>query len=584
VKTICPLDCYDACSVIYEDGKLKGDKDHPFTKGYLCPSLNSFLKQERIENPTFNGKTVTMDEALDILATTLKKNQNDKSLFFKGSGNMGRMQDVTALFFSKIGFTFTKGSLCDGAGEAGIIEGRGVSMVLPLSEIQKSEVVVVWGRDISTTNSHMMQIIEGKTLIVVDPVKTDIAKKADIHVQLRPRSDFFLALLWARFAFLEEMEDLEFIENFTEEFDYFKDFIQGFRINDLIKEVDLKVSTFIDALELMRGKKVSFLVGVGVQKYLHGDSVLRAIDSFAAVLGLFGKEGCGVSYLGDSGFGFSNPFVHKAKRVAKPTVDFKEYKTVFIQGANPMSQMPDSNRVKEGLDKSEFIVYFGLYANESSKKAHLVIPAKTFLEKDDVRLSYGSEFAGVMPKQMDSDTGISEYELTKFLFDSFGFDGLKSEQEYITEIISSNAKKIDGYYHSDSYDNIPYSEGFYTDDEKFIFMDEVEDEKLKDHDGYFLITSKPKKSINSQFSLDNYIYISPNNGFKNDDLVKASSKYGSSIFKVKISDDLRDDSVKICSGAKGVNLLTPSLKSNDGDSAVFQEVKIKLEKSKKKES
>jgi len=35
--TACPLDCYDGCSVIYEDGKLKGDPNHPFTKGSLCP-------------------------------------------------------------------------------------------------------------------------------------------------------------------------------------------------------------------------------------------------------------------------------------------------------------------------------------------------------------------------------------------------------------------------------------------------------------------------------------------------------------------------------------------------------------------
>lgn len=578
MRTTCPLDCYDACSVIYEDGKLKGDKNHPLTQGSLCPSLNAFLKQERIKTPTLNGKSISMDEALNILSSTLKKNQNDKNLFFKGSGNMGRMQDVTSLFFSKIGFTFTKGSLCDGAGEAGIVEGRGVSLALPVSEIKKSEVVVVWGRNISTTNSHMMKVIEGKILIVIDPVKTEIAKKADIHLQLRPRSDFFLAILWARFAFLEEMEDLEFIESSTEEFEYFKDFAQGFRINDLIREVDLKVSTFINALELLKGKKVSFLVGVGVQKYLHGDSVLRAIDSFAAMLGLFSKEGCGVSYLSDSGYGFSNPFSHNAKRVAKPTVDFKEYKTVFIQGANPLSQMPDTNRVADGLDGCDFIVYFGLYENESSKKAHLVIPAKTFLEKDDVRLSYGSEFIGVMPKLIDSDRGISEYELTKFLFDSFGFEGLKSEEEYIKEIIESNAKEIDGYYHSNNYENIPYSQGFYSDDEKFIFIDEVEDEKSEENDGYFLITAKPKKSINSQFYRDNYLYISSKSGYENEELVKAVSKYGTAHFKVKISDDLRDDSVKICSGAVGLNLLTPSLKSNDGESAVFQEVKIKLEK------
>ncbi len=36
-RTICPLDCYDACSVLLENGKLKGDPDLPVTQGYLCP-------------------------------------------------------------------------------------------------------------------------------------------------------------------------------------------------------------------------------------------------------------------------------------------------------------------------------------------------------------------------------------------------------------------------------------------------------------------------------------------------------------------------------------------------------------------
>ena len=68
-------------------------------------------------------------------------------------------------------------------------------------------------------------------------------------------------------------------------------------------------------LSMIKGKKVSFLVGLGVQKYTFGHSVLRAIDSFAAMLGMFGKEGCGVGYLGDSSFGFASPFRIKTNRV-----------------------------------------------------------------------------------------------------------------------------------------------------------------------------------------------------------------------------------------------------------------------------
>jgi anaerobic selenocysteine-containing dehydrogenase len=577
-KTTCPLDCYDACSVIFEDGKLKGDPDHPLTQGFLCPSLNSFLKQKRVTEPCYNGTNISMDEALEILSSTLKKSQKNKTLLFKGSGNMGKMQDVTNLFFEKYGATFTEGSLCDGAGDAGIVEGRGVNLALPISQIEKSDVVVVWGRNISTTNAHMQKVIKNKTLIVIDPVKTKLAKKADVHVQLKPRTDFFLAILWARFAHLEEMEDFDFIESHTEYYEDFVDFFRGFGIKYLLDEVDVTVKTIMSSLTLMKDKKVSFLVGVGVQKYLHGDGVLRAIDSLAAMLGQFGKEGCGVSYLSNSSYGFANPFTHKASTVSKPTVKFEAFDTVFIQGGNPASQMPDSNRVCEGLKNSDFVVYFGLYENESSSLANLVIPAKTFLEKEDVRLSYGSEFVGEMPKLVDSDIGISEYALTQFLQKSFGYESLRSEKEYGDEILNSNAKEVDGYLHASHYDEIPYRKGFYTESEKFIFMDEIEDEKSCEEEGYFLVTSKPRNSINSQFERDNYLYIASENGFEDGDRVKVTSPHATTNFIVKISDDLRADCIKICSGAEGLNILTPSLKSNFGNSAVFQEVILNLEK------
>ncbi len=576
--TTCPLDCYDACSVIYKDGKLKGDPNHPHTQGFLCPSLNSFLKQERITQARYNGKYIAMDEALELLSSTFKNIQNNKLLFFKGSGNMGKMQDVSNLFFEQYGATFTQGSLCDGAGDAGIVEGRGVNLALPISQIVKSEVVVVWGRNITTTNAHMMNTIKNKTLIVIDPIKTKLAKKADVHVQLKPRSDFFFAILLARFAHLEEMEDFDFISNHTEGYEDFVDFFQGFGIKYLIDQVDVSVKTIMSSLNLMKDAKVTFLVGVGVQKYLHGDGVLRAIDSFAAMLGQFGKEGCGVSYLSNSAYGFTNPFVSKALNVVKPTVNFGDYESVFIQSANPCAQMPESNRVIEGLKKSNVVVYFGLYENESSKIANLVIPAKTFLEKEDIRLSYGSEFVGQMPKVIESDIGISEYALTKFLVNSFGFEPLKDEKEYIQEILDSNTTKVGGYLQSSNYNEIPYSNGFYTENKKFLFIEDIEDEKFEEEEGYFLVTSKPRNSINSQFERDHYLYIAKDMGYEDGECVKVSSAYGMVELIVKISDDIRGDCVKICSGAKGLNFLTPGQKSNEGDSAVFQEVKVKLEK------
>ncbi len=576
-KTTCPLDCYDACSVIYEEERLKGDKEHPFTQGFLCPNLNGYLKTPRIQKPLFKGQEIEMDAALDILVQQLECTKEQASLYFKGSGNFGRMQDIPTLFFEKYGATFTRGSLCDGAGDAGIVEGRGANLSLPVEEIAKSEVVVVWGRNIETSNSHILPFIKDKILIVIDPVETQIAKKSDLHIQIKPRSDLFVAVLMARFAYIDMMEDEEFIQERSEEWDYFVDFVRSFPMKKLMRRCGVDPNDIITALLLIQGRKSVFLVGVGVQKYAHGHSVLRMIDSLAAMMGLFGKEGCGVSYLGNSGFGFDNPFIKPKKTVPIPTVDFGKYDLVFIQGSNPANQMPRSEKVIAGLQKSAFVVYFGLYENETSALADLVIPACTFLEKEDLRLSYGHAYVGAMPKLKEPDSGISEYDLTSFLMEKFGYGQLEEAAYYIQKMMHSNAKDAGSYKLSKSYDTVPYHDKFYTDDEKFIFVDEIDDEGLRER-GYHLITSKNKHSLNSQFKRATKAYIPHNCGFENGERVRIVSKYGAFEFEVEVDDALREDSILIYSGTHGVNYLTPDKLSEEGESAVFQDVKVQLEK------
>ncbi len=576
-KTTCPLDCYDACSVEYRDGKLYGDKSHSTTQGFLCPNLNHYLHEPRILKPRFKGKEIEMEEAIGILTTMLQEAQTLESLYFKGAGNFGRLQQSPAHFFAPYGATFTKGSLCDGAGEAGVIAGRGESLSMPHEEIAKSRIVVVWGRNISVTNAHFMELLKDKILIVIDPVKTELAKKAAVHLQIRPRSDMWLAIFLARFVYIEQMENYDFIERYTNDFDYFVEFIRSFPIKELTERIGLEMEDMLTALMLMREERVAMLVGVGVQKYAHGSSVLRAIDSFAAMLGLFGKEGCGVSYLGNSGIGFKEIFPVGKKRVPIATVDFGKYDLAFIQGSNPANQLPDSARVIDGLNKCRFSVYFGLWENETSRLCDLVIPARNFLEKEDIRFSYGTDYIGRMPRLHESETGIGEVELTNRLCDAFGMERLPNEKQMIEAIVGNNVREEGGYLRNREYLETPYANGFYTDDEKFQFMDEYED-AVCEAEGFYLITCKHKYSLNSQFRRDRYIYLPPVCDYRDGDRVRAVSPYGSAEFEVKIDEDLREDCVKIYSGTPGVNYLTPAELSIEGESAIYQETRIVLER------
>ena len=577
-STTCPLDCFDSCSMILgEDGRLKGDKNHPITQGYLCHHLNNYHKIKRIEKPIYQGKEIELREALEVLRNKLEITDPSKIIYFKGSGNLGVMQSVTKIFFDKYGATLTKGGLCEDAGVYGIEEGRGAALALSPNIVKNSEIVIVWGRNSSITNSHMLPALKGKKLIVIDPRVTDIAKKADIHVQIKPRADIYLAMFLSRLAYMEQMEDSEFIEKRCENFDYFLDEINGIPIVEFMNKSGVDLATIGKILSLIEGKKVSILVGIGVQKYSFGHSVLRAIDSFAALLGLFGKEGCGVGFIDDSSYGFNKPFSSKSKkRVSKPTVNFANFDISFIQGGNPITQLPCTPKVKEELEKSKFVVYFGLFENETSKMADLIIPAKIFLEKEDLKLSYGHEYIGLMPKLIDSDIGISEYELCAYLMREFKFGDIKSEKEYIDEVLGGNYIKKDDLLISKHLASSPYSEKFYTQDEKFVFFDEYDDNFDEKDDGFYLLAVKQNRSLNSQFYTDDFLRVPPTLGLKDGDEVNLRYQDYDCSYEVRVDESLRDDCLALYSGGKKSNMLTPSLVSEEGDGAVYQELMVNI--------
>ncbi|MCK9373242.1 MAG: molybdopterin-dependent oxidoreductase [Sulfuricurvum sp.] len=572
--TACPLDCYDACRIVVEtSGRFRGDKNHPVTNGYLCPHLNHYSKTQRLLTPSFRGGEISMDEALGMLADFLQK--SPETLYYRGSGNIGLMQRSVEHFFAAMDATGTKGSLCDGAGEAGVLLGRGENWVLSPSMLTEAEVIVVWGRNLHVTHSHLVPILSGKKIIVIDPIKTALAQQADLHLQIKPHCDVHLALLLSRFAMIEGMHDVDFLEEFGTGYNDFYELTQTVRIKATLDMIDLSLGDIGAVLEIVRGKRTAILVGAGVQKYRNGADVLRSIDAFGALLGLFGKRGSGVSYLGDSLKGIELPFRSISKRVAKPAVDFSRYGCVFIQGGNPLAQMPDSSKVEREFAQAGYRVYFGLHDNETARSADLVIPAKSFDEKSDVRSSYGDYTMQPMRQIHQSEIGISEYDLAAFLSNHFGLM-IPSEEEALA-LLASQIETVEGVGYRRSRPAVPYEKGFATDSGEFEFMDEI-DLSMDQSEGFFLITAKFSGSLNSQFRRPSGVYFHPDCGFSQGERVVLQSPNGSVVMEVKYDERLRRDCLLIYSGTVGVNHLTPSQLSDEGMSAVYQETKIKVEK------
>ena len=116
VRFACPLDCFDACSMIatVKDEKIlkiEGDKEHPLTKGVICQKGKKHLErayhQDRILNPKkkVNGEWIDInyEEAIDEIAERLTKIHREYGskavLHFYDSGYGGLSKTIDKMFF-----------------------------------------------------------------------------------------------------------------------------------------------------------------------------------------------------------------------------------------------------------------------------------------------------------------------------------------------------------------------------------------------------------------------------------------------------------------------------------------------------
>ena len=558
----CPLDCFDACEAVIQEGKIKGSKTHFTTNGKLCVNFAHLLNENFLTQSYLNNKKVSLSTSLDTLVEKLKDTDPSKTLFYKGAGNIGIMQGVTKTFFSKYGATFTKGGLCDEIGAEGLNMGRGKVVNPPIENLLNSEVIIVWGRNFSITSPHMYNLVKDKTFITIDPISTPIAKKSKLHIQLNPKTDHELALLLTRFAYMEDIEDEEFIKNHANGADWFFDLAKSRPLVSYEATTGVDLAEITKFFEIIKDKKISIMLGLGVQKYYEGAQIVRAIDSFAAYIGIHNKNTGGLWYLADSTFGYKNQFKNSPKKsVSIAEVDFSSYDLVFIQGCNPVVSSPNTKKIIEGL-KNSFVVFFGTVLNETTEYADLIIPSSNFLTKKDVRLSYGHGLKAISNnvKEKDENT-LSEYELTQYLNEAFSFNKLASEDELLSSYIKTDiedASKIDS----------------------FEFIEELEIESLyeiKKENEFYFITAKRKDNLNSQFVSDNTIHLHPDAGFTSMDEVLVSSKYGKAKFIVSINENLKENCVLCYAGNKYANYLTPYKKDEEADSAIFQEVLVTIE-------
>lgn len=442
----CTLDCADCCKFnVYVKNddiiKIEGDKEHPYTKGFICKKGLAHLKRlnhsKRIYKPLIKindkWKEIEFDEAINIMVKKLsyyKSKFGSKSvLYYEQYGNGTVLKSIGEKFFNFYGgVSLSKGGPCWSAGIAAQKLDFGDSRSHSLEDMLNSKNIFVWGKNPANTTIHTMQMIKmakekGSKIIVIDPIETATAKLADKYIKIKANGDKALALAMGQIIIKNKLYDEKYIKLYVNGFEEYKSYILSLNIKDLSKECGVDISTIEELVKLYCQKYSTILLGFGMQKYKNGGMTIRLIDALGAITGQIGFSGGGVNYANkvypkilntdpyDSEKFSSNRYYYTneiSEFIEKCNLGNTYYKNdifinheddkgdyelnipikmAIITKSNLLNQLANINNLKRALSKVEFKVCFDMFITDTVKECDLFIPVTSQLESEDLLFS-----------------------------------------------------------------------------------------------------------------------------------------------------------------------------------------------------
>ena len=433
IKTTCPRDCYDGCGIIVhkQNGeiiKVKGNRDHPSTRGPLCAkcavSYNGVWLDEnaRLLYPLKRSgnkgsgqfERISWDDALAEIANRFgeidREHGADRIYHTHYTGTCSVIAgQFPKRFFNHIGATeVDPDTICNAAGHAALsyVFGDSVAGFDPRTS-KDSKCILIWGANPAHCGPHVYQHWlreHGAKVIVIDPVRTETATSADLHLQVRPGADAALAFSMLHIMKRESLVDENYIKHHVQGYEEVLPSIENCTPEWGQSETGIP-TTLIEqaARSYARGPSLLWL-GQGLQRQPQGGNVFRACAMLPAITGNIGKPGAGFYYLNDTiGIGGrrGGPSIYEKPQLNDgpspvsqmdiPALlqDPAAIRSYVVWNCNPLASNPNQASMKKGLAREDlFTVVIDCFMTDTADYADIVLPAASFLEFDDVCSSY----------------------------------------------------------------------------------------------------------------------------------------------------------------------------------------------------
>lgn len=465
----CPHDCPDTCSMVFhvKDDKLvavKGNADHPMTRGGLCVKLNDFEKRhyhpDRLLYPmkrvgpkgTKQFERISWDEALDTIVEKWQAiiQEHGPQAIMPNSylGNQGLVHGLNGgdAFFARLGATVTERTFCgEGSCTAWLLTVGPTAGVDPESFIH-SKFIIIWACNSVSTNLHHWHIIKeaqknGAKVVVIDAYASKTAKEADWHVCPKPGTDGALAMAMMNVIIGEGLVDQDYVDNYTvgypelaekakDRTPEWAEAITGIPADDIRKLAREYASTQPSAIR----------IGVALEKSWGGGQAIRAVTCLPALTGAWRHVGGGILQFPVWEHPYRFDVICRPDLIPKGTQVVNNLqlgrvltgeqklavpiKSMMCWNTNPVTQATESEKIIAGLSREDlFLVSAEHFISDTAAYADILLPASMGAEQEDIILSWGHLYLTYNTKCIASPgEAIPNNEIFRRLAKRLGFE------------------------------------------------------------------------------------------------------------------------------------------------------------------
>ncbi|MEO8281333.1 MAG: molybdopterin-dependent oxidoreductase [Ideonella sp.] len=434
---ICSLNC--GLEVQTEGGRIsktRGDKDHPISQGYVCEKSQRMdyyqngadrITTPKRRRPDGSYEDIDWPTAIREIAdkfAAVKSRHGGSSILYYGGGSQGNHLGGTYAdsTIKALGVVYRSNALAqEKTGEAwvqGKMMGAGVH-----GDFEHAEVAVFLGKNPFQSHGFArtrvilreMQKDPNRSIIVIDPRRSETADMADYHLAVRPGTDAWCLTALAAILVQEGLIAKEWLDMHTTGLARVAEVLERIPVAEYAKTCGVDEHLLRQVAErIAKAKSVSMIEDLGVQMNLHStlNSYLNRLvwlltgnyarpgtnNAFVPIFNLSSskRESTAKGSKPDAAVAKARPGSHSPVTGAKVIMGLipcnvipeeiltdhpGRFRAMFIESSNPAHSLADSQRMRQALRALDVSVVIDVAMTETARQADYVLPATSQFEK-----------------------------------------------------------------------------------------------------------------------------------------------------------------------------------------------------------